>query len=282
MTVAAQVAYRSSKQDIDQRNALVMAELPKVYYIAAKIRERLPQQIELEDLVHAGVIGLIEACQKFDIAKEVGFSTFAKFRIRGAILDSLRKLDWGSRAIRKKGRAIAASTSSLAVTFGRQPLQEEIAEHLKIELVELQSTLTELDGLNLVNQQFDAANDVESAYDLIESAVSRGKDNPFEACLEGEARDHLRNSLSQLTKREQLIISLYYQEEMTMREIAEIVGIAISRVSQIHASALATLRASLRHLSEAATHKDIKGPAAQVRLHPLRVQPGQATARLRA
>jgi RNA polymerase sigma factor for flagellar operon FliA len=206
MTAEAQLVYRSNT-DIDQRNALVMAELPQVYYIAAKIRERLPQQIEMEDLVHAGVIGLIEACRNFDSTKNAGFSTFAKFRIRGAILDSLRKLDWGSRAIRQKGRAITASIASLASSLGRQPLQEEIAADLKIDLAELQSTLTELDGLQLVNQQFESDADSESKYDLVESAESKGNDNPFELCLEGEAKEHLKNAVLQLSEREQLIIA---------------------------------------------------------------------------
>jgi RNA polymerase sigma factor for flagellar operon FliA len=245
---AAQLAYCNNSTDIDQRNALVMAELPQVYYIAARIRERLPQQVEMEDLVHAGVVGLIEACRNFDSTKNAGFTTFAKFRIRGAILDSLRKLDWGSRAIRKKGRAIAASIAALASSLGRQPLQEEIAIHMNIALAELQTTLTELDGLHLVGQQSES--DESTSFDLIESAQSRGGDNPFELCLEGEAREHLKAAICKLTEREQLIISLYYQEEMTMREIAEIVGIAVSRVSQIHAAALLTLRMSLTYLRE--------------------------------
>jgi RNA polymerase sigma factor for flagellar operon FliA len=252
---SAQSAYRSNS-DIDQRNTLVLAELPQVYYIAAKIRERLPQQIEMEDLVHAGVIGLIEACRNFDSTKNAGFSTFAKFRIRGAILDSLRKLDWGSRAVRKKARAISASIASLTASLGRPPLQEEIAANLKIGIGELQAALTELDGLYLVNQQVEATDVSDGNYDLIESAEGRGNDNPFELCLEGEAKEHLKKAVLQLTEREQLILSLYYQDEMTMREIAEIIGIAVSRVSQIHTAALSTLRASLQHLREATSRKE--------------------------
>jgi RNA polymerase sigma factor for flagellar operon FliA len=239
---------------VDERNALVMAELPKVYYIAARIRERLPQQVEMEDLVNAGVIGLIEACRNFDNTKNAHFSTFAKFRIQGAILDSLRRLDWGSRAVRKKGRAIASSIATLATLLGRQPLQEEIAAHLKVDLDELQTTLTELDGLFLVGQQSDLTEDSSTAQDHIEGAASRGGDNPFELCLEEEAREYLKEAVMQLPEREQLILSLYYQDEMTMREIAEVVGIAVSRVSQLHAAALLKLRVLLGHLREAPGH----------------------------
>jgi RNA polymerase sigma factor FliA len=251
---AAQLAYCSSSMTVDERNALVMTELPKVYYIAARIHERLPQQVEMEDLVHAGVIGLIEACRNFDNTKNANFSTFAKFRIQGAILDSLRRLDWGSRAVRKKGRAIASSIATLATSLGRQPLQEEIAAHLKVGLDELQTTLTELDGLFLVGQQSDLSQDSSNAHDHIENAASRGGDNPFELCLEGEEKEHLKEAVMQLPRREQLILSLYYHDEMTMREIAEVVDIAVSRVSQLHAAALLKLRVSLSHLREGPGH----------------------------
>src|ERR1700761_8983769 len=119
---AAELAYRTSSEEIDERNELITKELPHVYYIAARIRERLPQHVEMEDLVHAGVIGLIEACRNYDSTQPAAFSTFAKFRIRGSILDSLRKLDWGSRSLRKKGRAISESVARLSGAHGRQPL----------------------------------------------------------------------------------------------------------------------------------------------------------------
>jgi RNA polymerase sigma factor for flagellar operon FliA len=245
----AELAYRVSSEDIDERNDLVIRELPQVYYIAARIRERLPQHVEMEDLVHAGVIGLIEACRKFDIAKNAQFSTFAKFRIRGAILDSLRELDWGSRALRKQGRAITASVTKLASSLGRQPLQEEIAADLQMKLEEFQSVLTQLDGLHLVGQQSDSPSESGAQHDLIESAPSRGGDNPFDLCLEGEMKQHLAQAVSQLSEREQQILSLYYHEELTMREISEILGYAISRISQIHSAAIMKLRVSLQHLS---------------------------------
>lgn len=251
---AAETAYRASTvtEEIDERNELVMKELPQVYYIAARIRERLPQHVEMEDLVHAGVLGLIEATRNYDAAKNAGFSTFAKFRIRGAILDSLRKLDWGSRTLRRKGRAISASIATLASKLSRQPTQEEIAADLQMELSELQTTITELDGLYLVGQQSDGeGGDSSNSYDLIESAPSRGGDNPFELCLEGEMKEQLAKAISRLSEREQLILSLYYEGEATMKEIAEIVGVVVSRVSQIHSAALMKLRAAMQELQQA-------------------------------
>ncbi|SEF62968.1 RNA polymerase, sigma 28 subunit, SigD/FliA/WhiG [Bryocella elongata] len=262
---AAEIAYRSTAtvDEFDERNELVMKELPQVYYIAARIRERLPQHVEMEDLVNAGVLGLIEATRNFDSAKNAGFSTFAKFRIRGAILDSLRKLDWGSRTLRRKGRAISASIASLASKLSRQPTHEEIAADLNMELSELQNTMTELDGLYLVGQQSDSDGDSSVSYDLIESAPSRGGDNPFELCLEGEMKEQLAKAIGQLSEREQLILSLYYEGEATMKEIAEIVGVVVSRVSQIHSGALMKLRAAMQHLNEKPeAKKEVERPAA--------------------
>lgn len=265
---AAEIAYRSTAaaEEIDERNELVMKELPQVYYIAARIRERLPQHVEMEDLVHAGVLGLIEATRNFDSAKNAGFSTFAKFRIRGAILDSLRKLDWGSRTLRRKGRAISASISSLSSKLGRQPTQEEIAADLSMELSELQNTLTELDGLYLVSQQSEVDGDPNASYDLIESAPSRGGDNPFELCLEGERKAQLVQAISQLSEREQLILSLYYEGEATMKEIAEIVGVVVSRVSQIHSGALMKLRTAMQHMNDAPKRESERALAASTRM----------------
>jgi len=249
----AELAYRASNDGIDERNEFVMRELPQVYYIAARIRERLPKHVDVEDLVQTGVLGLLDAYRNYDSSKNAQFSTFAKFRIRGAILDSLRQLDWGSRTLRRKGRAIASSVVKLESELGRQPTEEEIAVDLGMALDQLQSTMTQLDGLYLVGQQGNSYHDHAESYDLIESAPSAGGDNPFELCVEGERRAQLEEAISRMPEREQLILSLYYQQEMTMKEVAEIVGIGVSRVSQIHAAAMVTLRASLSHLGEGAS-----------------------------
>jgi RNA polymerase sigma factor for flagellar operon FliA len=237
---------------MDERNDLVLRELPQVYYVAARIHERLPASVNIEDLVQEGVLGLLDACRNYDVSKDAQFSTFAKFRIRGAILDSLRKLDWGSRTLRRKGREIASSVSKLESSLGRQPLEEEIAADLKMRLDELQSTMTQLDGLYLVGQQTSSFHDHAESFDLIESAQGSDENNPFELCLEGERKEQLAEAVSRMSEREQLILSLYYKEELTMKEISQVVGIVVSRVSQIHAAAMVKLRASLGHLSDRA------------------------------
>jgi RNA polymerase sigma factor for flagellar operon FliA len=247
---AVELAYRENSDGLDERNELVMRELPQVYYVAARIRERLPKQVDMEDLVQAGVIGLLEACRNYDSLKDAQFSTFAKFRIRGAIVDSLRKLDWGSRTLRRRGREINSTVAKLESSLGRQPQEEEIAADMQMSLDELQSTMTQLDGLYLVGQRTSPSHDHAESYDLIESAQSSDDDNPFNVCLQGERRAQLVEAVSQLSEREQLILSLYYKEELTMKEVSKVVGIAVSRVSQIHAAAMVKLRASLNHLRE--------------------------------
>lgn len=254
MNMAA-TAYLDSSAQIDERNKLAMRELPQVYYIASRICERLPRHVEMQDLVQAGVIGLLEAARNYSESKDAQFSTFAKFRIRGAILDSLRKLDWGSRALRKRGRAITESIARLESQLGREPLEEEIAAEMKISLEELQSSMTQLDGLYLVGQQVEADQEGGGPRDLIESAPSDGGDNPFELYADSEKKQQIAEAVARLPEREQLILSLYYREELNMKEIAEILGIAVSRVSQIHAAVMLRLRGALAHLGEARSAK---------------------------
>lgn len=232
------------ENDFDERNELILQELPQVYFLAARIRERLPQQVDLEDLVHAGVIGLIEAYRRFDHTRNAQFKTFAKFRIEGAILDSLRVLDWGSRSIRGKARDIEKATTKLEAELSRQPTREELATELQLTLSALDEMQTELHGLHTVGQEAQSTFEGEASLDLIESAQSPWE-NPFEMYCKTESRAHLTQAVAELAEREQLILSLYYREELTMREVAEVVGLAVSRVSQLHTAALEKLREKL-------------------------------------
>ena len=246
---SAHMVYRmisETNTEFDERNELVMRELPQVHYIASRILERLPQHVELEDLIHAGVIGLLEAYRSFDQTKNAQFKTFAKFRIRGAILDSLRALDWGSRGIRRKARGITEATQKLENLLQRHPTKEEIAEEMKITLRELDDVQTELNGLHVVGQETGSSFEGEVSRDLIESAPSSW-DNPFEMYCKAEAKAQLIEAVSQLSEREQLILSLYYREELTMKEVAQVVGLAVSRVSQIHFATITKLKAALAH-----------------------------------
>jgi RNA polymerase sigma factor for flagellar operon FliA len=243
----AHTVYRNlldGTSDIDIRNELIMQELPQVHYIASRILDRLPQQVELDDLISAGIIGLLDAYRCFDPTKNAQFSTFAKFRIKGSILDSLRALDWGSRGIRRKAREISEATAKLEASLGRSPRLEEIAAEMGITLASLIEIQKELSSLYVVGQEVASSIEGGATVDLIESAPSSW-DNPFELYRKTEEKARLVKAVSELSEREQLILSLYYVEELTMREVAEVVDLAISRVSQIHAAALTKLRAML-------------------------------------
>ncbi len=233
---------------LDERNRLILDELPQVYFIAARILERLPASVQLEDLVSAGVLGLLEAYSNYDSTRNAQFKTFARFRIRGAILDSLRTLDWGSRGMRRKGREIAETATRLESLLGRKPGNDEIAAEMKIPLEQLETALTQIDGLQIVGQQSQHNQATGEVQDLIESAPSRDE-NPFDLCLRGEQKQQLAKAIAALNEREQLILSLYYREELTMKEVSEVVGIALSRVSQLHTAALAKLRVALQPAS---------------------------------
>ncbi|MGA2651817.1 MAG: FliA/WhiG family RNA polymerase sigma factor [Terracidiphilus sp.] len=247
---SAEMAYKSSATEFDDHNDLVMQELSQVYYIASRIRERLPQHVDLEDLVNAGVIGLLEASRNFDSTKNSQFKTFAKFRIRGAILDSLRESDWGSRSLRKRGREIAEATARLEARMGRHPVEAEVAAEMNLKPEHLQRIVAQIDGLYVAGQHASGSGDRSDPIDVIESAPNLDDPDPFDLCLQGEVKAHVAEAISKLSQREQLILSLYYREELTMKEIAEVVGVATSRVSQIRQETMKKLKVLLAHLNE--------------------------------
>jgi RNA polymerase sigma factor FliA len=241
----AEIAYRENAEEMADRDEFILKELPQVYYIARQIHERVPQSVSFEDLVHAGVIGLIEAVRSYNTRKSVPFNAFAKFRIRGAILDSLRALDWGTRPLRRKGRRIEEAIAKLSAKLGRQPEEDEIAAEMGVSIEKLHEIALRLDGLNLVGQQVNSSFDWGEKHDLIESAPSTDE-SPFDLRVRGEVRERLAEAIATLSEREQMVISLYYREELTMKEIAKVVNLAESRVSQIHALVLPKLRAALQ------------------------------------
>ncbi len=244
----AETAYKKSAVNAASEEDLVLQELPQVYYIAARIRERLPQHVEMEDLVSAGVIGLIEATRSFDGSKNVHFKTFAKFRIRGAIFDSLRESDWGSRYIRRRSREISDATARLQARLGRHPVESEIANEMDLEPEQLQRILAQLNSLQIAGQRVSVSHDRSEIFDVIESAPDLADPGPFELCLKGEVKAHLAEAISKLSEREQLVLSLYYREELTMKEIAKVVGVSLSRVSQMREETMVKLKALLEHI----------------------------------
>jgi RNA polymerase sigma factor for flagellar operon FliA len=230
-----------------EQERVLLEHLPMVRYLARRIHERLPQHVEIEDLVSAGVVGLMDAFAKFDPDKKVQFRSYAQFRIRGAILDSLRTLDWSPRELRRKGRAIEEAIRLLTARLGRAPGEAEVAVEMGIGLEEYQLLLGDLKGLEIGTlhvERNENSGEEELAY-----VPDRQEDDPLFRCLRGELEERLAEAITNLPDRERLVMTLYYYEEMTMREIGLALGVVESRVSQVHASAVVHLRAALRDLA---------------------------------
>ena len=229
-----------------EQERVLLEHLPIVRFLARRIHERLPQHVEIEDLVSAGVVGLMDAFAKFDPEKNVQFRSYAQFRIRGAILDSLRTLDWSPRELRRKGRAVEEAIRVLTARFGRAPGEGEVAVEMSLSLDEYQLLLGELKGLEIGTlhmEHNDESGDEELAY-----IPGRPDDDPLFRCLRGEMEERLTGAIANLPDRERLVMTLYYYEEMTMREIGLALGVVESRVSQVHASAVVHMRVALKDL----------------------------------
>lgn len=231
------------------RERLLMEQLPHVKYIARHIHDRLPPHVPLEDLVQAGVVGLIDAFEKYDPGRNVQFSSYAKFRIRGAILDSLRALDWGSRDLRKKERLMEQAGARLAAELGRAPTDTELASEMRLELSDFHRLLGELQGLDLGVLIFPGGEN-QGKDPFAAHLLNAPGEDPFHLCLQSELKQHLEDAIGELPERERLVLSLYYYEELTMKEVGEVLGVTESRASQIHSAALVRLRGRLRQLRE--------------------------------
>jgi RNA polymerase sigma factor FliA len=222
---------------------MMLEHMPAVRWIARRIHERLPQHVDLEDLVSAGTVGLLDAFSKFDPAKKVQFRSYAQFRIRGAILDSLRTLDWSPRDLRRKGRAVEESIRKLTAQYGRTPTEPEIAREMGLELEDYQQLLGELKGLEIGTLNLERSED--SGEEELAYIPGGPEEDPLFRCLRSEMRERLTRAIDRLPERERLIVTLYYYEEMTMKEIGVVLGVVESRISQIHSSAVVHLRALL-------------------------------------
>jgi RNA polymerase sigma factor for flagellar operon FliA len=221
----------------------MVEHLPIVRSIARRVHERLPQHVPIEDLHIAGVLGLLDAFGKFDPSKHVLFRTYAQYRIRGAILDSLRTLDWSPRELRHKARAFEQAIQILTAQIHRSPTETEIAQKLNIPLAAYQQLLGELKGLEIGTLHSVRSEDSEE--EDLACLPGRAEDDPLFLYLDAEMRQRLTQSIEALPERERMVMTLYYFEEMTMKEIGLILDVHDSRVSQIHASAVLHLRARL-------------------------------------
>jgi RNA polymerase sigma factor for flagellar operon FliA len=230
-----------------EQERVLLEHLPIVRFLARRIHDRLPQHVDIEDMVSAGVVGLMDAFSKFDPAKKVQFRSYAQFRIRGAILDSLRTLDWSPRELRRKGRAVEEAIRVLTARMGRAPNEAEVAVEMALELEKYQQLLGDLKGLEIGTLHMERNED--SGEEELAYVPGRPEEDPLFRCLRGELEERLAEAIQNLPDRERLVMSLYYYEEMTMREIGLALGVVESRVSQVHASAVVHLRGALKDLA---------------------------------
>jgi RNA polymerase sigma factor for flagellar operon FliA len=229
------------------RDRLILQYAPLVKYVAGRVAVGLPQSVDQADLVSYGIFGLIDAIEKFDLDRGYKFETYAISRIKGAILDELRSLDWVPRSVRARARDIERAHSKLEGRLQRVPTDEEMADELNLTLDEFRdsllaianSSVTALDELWTVS---DASGDSVS---LLDTLQDRTAPDPERLVDVNELKDRIADAISRLPEREKLVIALYYYENLTLREIGEVLGVTESRVSQLHTKAVLRLRARL-------------------------------------
>jgi len=233
-------AARAAKLEL--RDRVVLEHLPLVKAIAVRVHENLPVHVETDDLVHAGILGLFDAATKYDPEKQVAFSSYAKHRIKGAILDSLRQLDWASRDMRRRHKQVEAATRELAAVLQRNPTEAEIAQKLGMDVDRWRTMMLDLRNVGLVSASTRGPeNEDLPAPDF----PSKPETQPDSICAREQLRSVLGDAMKTLPERYQKVVTLYYTNEMTMKEIGGILGINESRVSQIHKSALEKMSVAL-------------------------------------
>jgi len=212
---------------------------------AQRVAVGLPSHVEMGDLVGAGVMGLIRAVETFEPEREVKFETYAVHKIRGAILDELRSLDWVPRSVRQKGRSLQKAYSEMSGLLGRAPYDDEVAQHLGLTLVEFEELLTEVAPLTVLSlDEQDGMGDDAPA--LSETIADPQAANALAEIEEGQMKAMLRDAISGLPAKERLVVSMYHFEELNFKEIGRVMGVTESRVCQIHSKAIVKLRARVR------------------------------------
>ncbi len=224
----------------DAQDTLVAQHMSQVRRIARGIARRLPRHVAFDDLVQAGMVGLIDALQKFEAGKHVQFSTYANFRIHGAILDSLRELDWAPRELRKRARRLEQADQRLHARLGRAPEEDEVAREMRMNVADLRGLRAERDHLEIasLDSRLPGDESADLASQLRDSAAT-----PYEECRRAEIKRLLIGAINSMPRRERDVLALYYFEELTMKEVGRVLGVDESRISQIHSAATARLSA---------------------------------------
>ncbi len=227
------------------RDAVIEEFLPTIRFHAGRIKKRVPPHIEMDDLVSSGVVGLLDALDRFDPSRGIKFSTYADFRIRGTMLDYLRQMDWFPRSMRQTSNRLQAAYSRLEAVLGHPPGDDEVARHLGITVVELRKQLASLSGLSVLSLEETTDESDNTAIMIHNYLAEAAKDEAREEELLRELKEVLGKAIDTLPKRERELIALYYFDDLTMREISGIFHLGEPRICQLHSQAVLRLRGKL-------------------------------------
>jgi RNA polymerase sigma factor FliA len=226
------------------KDLMLEQHLPLVKKLAFHMKAKLPPSVEVDDLIQAGMMGLLDAITRYEENHGAQFETYAVLRIRGAMLDELRNSDWLPRSMRQNMRKIEVAMSTLQQRLGHPPTESEVAKMLKMTLVEYQDMLSEGGGHQLV--YYEDFHDSENSDSFLDRHFVDESSDPLNSLLESDFRQAVINAINALPEREKLLMGLYYEQELNLKEIGAVMGVSESRVSQLHTQAVTRLRASLR------------------------------------
>ena len=238
--------FRTNKGDKALRDRLILTYAPLVKYVAGRLGSGLPAHVDEGDLVSYGLLGLIGAIERYDPDRDVKFETYAISRIKGSIIDELRAMDWVPRSVRARARDIERAIGELEARLGRAPTDEEISAKVGITTEELEDALTDIarSSIAALDELWSVSGEGDQV-SLLDTLEDPDSIRPAEALDETELREILGDAISRLPEREKLVITLYYYEELTLREIGEVLGVTESRISQLHTKAILRLKARL-------------------------------------
>ena len=239
--------YRRSG-DPGVRDRLILTYAPLVKYVAGRLGSGLPAHVDENDLVSYGLLGLIGAIERYDPDRDVKFETYAIARIKGAIIDELRAMDWVPRSVRSRAREIERAMTELEGRLGRAPTDEEIAKKVGITVEELEESLTDIarSSIAALDELWTVSDSSGDKVSLLDTISDPRAEDPQESLASSEIKDRLTDAVASLPEREQLVVALYYYENLTLREIGEVLGVTESRVSQLHTKAVLRLRSRLQ------------------------------------
>ncbi|MEX0993450.1 MAG: RNA polymerase sigma factor WhiG [Solirubrobacterales bacterium] len=234
--------------DEKAREQLVLAYSPLVKFVAGRMSSGLPAHIEEADLISYGLLGLIGAIERFEPEREIKFETFAVARIKGSIIDELRSLDWVPRSVRAKAREIERAQSKLEHELGRAPTDDEVAAQLETPVEDFQQSLMQISNSTVValDELWTVSDSSGDQVSLLDTMKDPNAVDPARELGVSELKDRLAHAISRLPEREKLVVALYYYENLTLREIGEVLGVTESRVSQLHTKAVLRLKARLQ------------------------------------